>query len=162
MFSEPSDLDLEAMIKHVKANPMLAKALATSITKWEAELLDVNIADEFNTPDPKKEVQPDMCPATPHPPEPPPVSLLSEIARPLSPTDICDFPYFDFDQTDTPFKLHPTTTTTLPKFQISRVDLNQHMLSIKQKQESIDDWDDEEVRVSELTSYSVIADIGTY
>lgn len=86
MFSEPSDLDLEAMIKHVKANPMLAKALATSITKWEAELLDVNIADEFNTPDPKKEVQPDMCPATPHPPEPPPVSLLSEIAQQTSVT----------------------------------------------------------------------------
>jgi hypothetical protein len=67
----------------------------------------------------------DEPPTTPIPPKPPPGSLLSDIARPPSPTHICDFPYFDLEPPDVDYKLSTRPTTILPKFSVNRIDLNQ-------------------------------------
>lgn len=105
----------------------------------------------------------EMEPSTPIPPKPPPGSLLSDIARPPSLTNICDFPYFDLEPPDVDYKLSPQSTTTLPKFSINKgSSLEQIQRGVNLTQDTIDDWDDDEVRISEVMTYSVIADIGTY
>jgi hypothetical protein len=110
-----ADFDVGKLLERVKANPQLAKALATYIDKWEAELGE-DVQQEFNDFTDPRQVPPTEYPTTPPPQEPPPGSLLSALTHPQSPTDICDFPYFDLDQPDTPFKLQPLTTTLLPQF----------------------------------------------
>jgi hypothetical protein len=101
-------------------------------------------------------------PTTPNPPKPPPGSLLSDIARPPSPTNICDFPYFNLEPPDVDYKLCPRSTTTLPKFSVNKLNLDELQRSVDLTQDTMNDWDDDEVRVSEVMTYSVIADIGTY
>jgi hypothetical protein len=64
-------------------------------------------------------------PSTPIPPEPPPGSLLSDIARPPPPTNICDFPYFDLKPPDADYKLNPRSTLTLLKFSVNHASLHQ-------------------------------------
>ena len=99
---------------------------------------------------------------TPIPPKPPPGSLLSDIARPPSPTNICDFPYFDLEPPDVDYKLSTRPTTILPKFSVNKLDLDKLRRHVDLTQDNVDDWDDDEVRVNEVATYSVIADIGTY
>jgi hypothetical protein len=79
-----AEFDVDAFLRRIKANPELAKVMATSIDKWEKELFEEeDIASEFNFYDEQtKEKAPNICPSTPPPPEPPPGSLLSELARP--------------------------------------------------------------------------------
>lgn len=60
------------------------------------------------------------------------------------------------------YKLSPRSTTTLPKFSINKASLEQIQHGVDLTQDNIEDWDDDEVRVSEVMTYNVIADIGTY
>jgi hypothetical protein len=160
--SNGNDFDIDASMKRAKRDPQLAKALATSLSKWEEEMME-DIRKEFNpTYEKQQDVPPVEYPTTPPPPQPPPGSLLCELARLPSPTDICDFPFYDLDSSKKTFKLNPTTTTRLPLFQTSKADLADYTASIHLTQDSVDDWDDDECRVSEVTTYSIIADIGTY
>jgi hypothetical protein len=95
-------------------------------------------------------------------PKPPPGSLLNDIGRPPSPTNICDFPYFNLKPSDSNYKLNPRSTWTLPKFSVTHANLHQIQQEIQLTEENIDEWDDDELRVSEIMSYSVIADVGKY
>jgi hypothetical protein len=142
---------MDAFLRRVKTNPQLAKALVSSIDKWEDELLE-DIESEFNPCKPRPPSKPPLDPpSTPPPPEPPPASLLSDLMRPPSPTDICDFPFFELDNEDSAFKLHPSTASILPRFKVSKAKLQEYHSNVLQTQESIDDWDDNEMQVSEVT-----------
>jgi hypothetical protein len=107
-------------------------------------------------------IPPKEYPTTPPPPQPPPGSLLSKVTRPPSPMDICDFPYFDLEPTDSPFKLQLSTSQRLPSVQVNRANLEYYTSCINQTQDSIDEWEDDEVQISHVTLYSVIVDIATY
>jgi hypothetical protein len=92
---------------------------------------------------------------------------MSEIARPPSPTNICDFPYFklldgsiDLEK----FTLALSTESKLPKFKVSKSKLKELQHQVNYADEQLGEWDgyDEEVMLLEVTEYSVIADIRTY
>jgi hypothetical protein len=104
------------------------------------------------------------CPSTPK--KPPEGSLLSEIARSPSPTNICNFPYFELDGSidREKFTLAPSTESKLPKFKVKKSDLKEQQHQVNYADEQLREWDGFEGKVllSEVTEYSVIADIGTY
>jgi hypothetical protein len=112
----------------------------------------INLCGKFNKFD---------C-STPIPPKPPPGSLLSDIARPPLPTNICDFPYFELEPPNADYKLQLRSTTILPQFSVGRAELDRLKCSVSQTKEELKDWDDDKCRVSEVTTYSVVADIGAY
>jgi hypothetical protein len=156
------DFDVNAFLNRVRSDPVVAKAMVQKLNQWERELFgERENGNSHEDPEPC-ETTPDISPSTPPPPEPPPGSLLSELARPPSPTDICDFPYFDIENDDRDFKLKPTTTKLLPRFQVNRTELETYTNYVHQTQENLDDWDDSECRVSKVTTYSIVADIGTF
>lgn len=112
----------------------------------------INLCGKFNKCD---------C-STPIPPKPPPGSLLSDIARPPLPTNICDFPYFELEPPNADYKLQLQSTTILPQFSVGRAELDRLKCSVSQTKKELKDWDDDKCRVSEVTTYSVVADIGAY
>jgi hypothetical protein len=123
-------------------------------------------------PPPEPPPMMDECPSTPKPSKTAPDgSLLSEITRPMSPTNICDFPYFELEgqhnnevtQEIWNLPLLPSTTSRLPRLAVNRAEIS----NIKEQVEDTMDFESyesekEDDRVSQVSKYNIIADVGTY
>jgi hypothetical protein len=148
------DKMIEGLMERLRTNPVMSKAIAETMEQEEMDSID-EIAGEFN-PIRQHMKPPDECPSTPTPSKPPPGSLLSDIARPPSPSNVCDFQYYKLEQPHLSYHLQPSSQSMLPRFQTTKAELNQLRDEVLlTEDDSIEDWDDEECRISEVTSYTV-------
>jgi hypothetical protein len=142
-------------------------------TKEDPPIQQQFIKDQ-ETPLPPPEPPPmmDECPSTPKPSKTAPDgSLLSEITRPMSPTNIFDFPYFELDgqnnnevtQEILNLPILPSTTSRLPRLAVNRAEISQIKEQVEETME-FHGYEDkrEDGRVSQVSKYNVIADVGTY
>lgn len=97
--------------------------------------------------------------------DPPPGSLLHQHTRSPSPTNVCDFPYFDIDddnkiiQKQQNIDVYSDNCTILPKIRATRTEINKII-------DDIDCYMEEEsvanTVATEVTTYNIVADMGTY
>lgn len=97
--------------------------------------------------------------------DPPPGSLLHQHTRSPSPTNVCDFPYFDIDddnkiiQQQQNIDVYSDNCTILPKIRATRTEINKII-------DDIDCYMEEEsvanTVATEVTTYNIVADMGTY
>jgi hypothetical protein len=76
------------------------------------------------------------------PTKPPPGSLLSEMTRPPSPTNICDFPFFELEGTVDceKFILAPSTETTLPRFRVNKQTIQDLRYQVEYADAPLSSW----------------------
>jgi hypothetical protein len=179
--------DITEEIDITTMNEKEIKSLHRALKELEGELFcgldDEKVENHPSTPVPPKpnekplpppEPPPTMTqypseyPSTPKRTNAPPGSLLSELTRPASPTNICDFPYFDLDETKQSVQqevlnlpILPTTTSRLPKLTVNRTIIDSLQAELATYQRDSDQWDESE-KAEQVSTYNIIADVGTY
>jgi hypothetical protein len=107
------------------------------------------------------------CPSTPKKESAPPGSLLSDLTRPPSPMNICNFPYFDLDESKQSVQqevlnlpILPTTTSRLPRLTVNRTIIDSLQAELATYQRDSDQWDEKD-KAEQVSTYNIIADVGT-
>ena len=152
---DSEDDELKTLFNELKENPKMANAMKQNMSQEELELFH-SIENHINGIT-------DDCPTTP---KPPPGSLFSDMTRPSSPTGINEFPFEDKGKINIDdynyFDITHRTTNKLPKFKASKVDLDSIVQDINMADEYIMEDLLDTSKASEVTTYTVVADIGTY